>query len=68
MPNLPTFTVTQATAQRLLDAFDGHTDEDGSPLTPQQAYKQWLKRNLVAFVSDYETEHVENELRGEITG
>jgi hypothetical protein len=50
MPNLPTFTVSDATAQRLLAAFAGQVDETGAALTPQQAYKRWLKQNLLNYV------------------
>jgi hypothetical protein len=47
MPTLPTFTVTQATADRLLAAFSGQVDEAGVELTPVQAYRRWLKQTLV---------------------
>ena len=45
MPTLPTLTVTQAQADRLLAAF-------GS----QAAYKQWLKDNIIAFVVEHEAQ------------
>lgn len=45
MPTLPTFTVTQAQADRLLAAF-GSVD----------AYKAWLKEQLITYVSSYESQ------------
>ena len=50
MPTLPTFTVTQTTADRLLAAFTDATAEDGSALTAVEAYKEWLRRNLINYV------------------
>lgn len=44
MPTLPTLTVTQAQADRLLAAF-GTT----------KAYKDWLKENLIQYVIDHES-------------
>jgi hypothetical protein len=64
MPNLPTFTVTDAQAARLLAAF-GSTEN----------YKAWLKQQLTAYVLDKETEAERatfqnnvNTKRGEIDG
>lgn len=43
MPNLPTFDITDAvTLKRVMDAFDMDPN-----LTPQQEFKQWLKRALI---------------------
>ncbi len=68
MPDLPTFTVSTTTANRLLAAFtDYSTDpETGATLTPQQAYKQWLRKNLVYFVLDRESEDDKATLETEL--
>lgn len=50
MPDLPTLTVTTNQADRLLAAFDGQYDADGNVLTPAQAYRQWLRDGLRAYV------------------
>lgn len=50
MPTLPTFTVSDATAQRILKTFQDHVDENGVALTPTQAYKRWLRGNLIGHV------------------
>jgi hypothetical protein len=55
MPTLPTFTVDQATADRLLAAFDGQVDDTGAALTPVQAYRKWLRGLLVHFVTNQES-------------
>lgn len=44
MPTLPTLTVTQAQADRLLAAFGSVAN-----------YKEWLKQNLIQYVIDYES-------------
>lgn len=44
MPQLPTFNVTDAQANRILEAF-GTT----------QAYKDWLRNSIKNFVTEYET-------------
>lgn len=66
MPTLPTFTVTQPTADRLLAAFDGQMDEAGQPLTPTQAYKRWLKQNLVGYVTNFEAHQEQTVLEDEL--
>lgn len=68
MPNLPTFNVEQATADRLLAAFSNQTDEMGLPLTPVQAYRRWLKRALTNIVLDYESEQGRKSLEQDIAG
>lgn len=50
MPTLPTFDVTATVANRILAAFQGETDAAGNPLTPQQAYKRWLRLQLLSRV------------------
>lgn len=51
MPDLPTLTVTDAQAQRLLEVFTDSVDPDtGQALTPQQAYRRWLRDTLVGHV------------------
>lgn len=68
MPNLPTFTVSDATATRLLNAFAGQKDDEtGADLTPQQAYKRWLKRNLMEYVTSKENLASQAALSGELT-
>jgi hypothetical protein len=48
MPDLPTLTVTADQAAILLDVFSGQVDPiTGNPLTPQQAYRRWLRDVLV---------------------
>lgn len=54
MPTLPTFTVTDPVAARILKAFEGLNDEAGNPLTPQQSYKRWLRQKLVVYVTETE--------------
>lgn len=67
MPNLPTFTVTDATAARLLKAFEGQKDDEtGAALTPQQAYKRWLKRNLLEYVTHKENAASQSSLGNEL--
>lgn len=56
MPNLPTFMVTDAVANRLMAAFSGQTDDNGLPITPQQAYKRWLRQQLTQYVVRRESE------------
>lgn len=52
MPDLPTLTVTAAQAQVLLAAFGNSIDpETGETLTPQQAYRRWLRDTLVQHVA-----------------
>jgi len=55
MPQLPTLTVPQAVADRIIAAF-------GPNMTQQEAvarYKEWLRRNVNAYVEEAEL----NELR-----
>jgi hypothetical protein len=66
MPDLPTFTVSQATADRLLAAFSGQVDEQGNALTPIQAYRRWLKQNLVNRVTQYEANGSKSSLETDI--
>lgn len=64
---LPTFTVQDATAQRLLAAFSGQKDENGVELTPANAYKRWLRDNLVSYVIAREKDSARVTLATEIT-
>lgn len=50
---LPTITIQDnAIAQKVFDAFSGVVDPaTGNPITPQQAYRQWLRAQLVEYVS-----------------
>lgn len=51
MPTLPTLTVTDEQAERLLGVFTNSVDPDtGESLTPQQAYRRWLRDTLVGHV------------------
>jgi hypothetical protein len=68
MPTLPTFDVSTATATRLLKAFEGQKDDEtGAPLTSQQAYKRWLKRNLMEYVTHKENMASQATLSSELT-
>jgi hypothetical protein len=66
MPTLPTFTVTQTTADRLFAAFSGQVDEAGNALTPVQAYRRWLKQNLVNRVLQSEAQGSKSSLEDDI--
>jgi hypothetical protein len=77
MPDLPTLTVTDAQANRILLAFGGQVDEAGAALTPVQAYRRWLResvRNHVLLVEGQKLDQQHNEakrtalerLRGEL--
>lgn len=66
MPALPTFTVTDAVAARLLKAFEGQTLPDGTALTPVQAYRRWLKAHLISKVAAYESESNRTSLDNDI--
>jgi hypothetical protein len=71
MPALPTLTVSQAVADRIMAAF-------GPGMAPAEAaarYKEWLRRNVNAYVEEAELvelrkEHqiAENKKRQEIAG
>jgi len=71
MPALPTLTVPQAMADRIIAAF-------GPNMTQQEAvarYKEWLRRNVVAYVEEAELGQLrmghqieENQKRMEIAG
>lgn len=67
MPTLPTFTVTDATASRILAAFQNMKDDAGATLTPANAYKRWLKDQLVHWVTTYESEAQKTTLGNEMT-
>ena len=56
MPDLPTITVTQEQAQRLLAVFPGGAAE----------YRTWLKATLVAHVIEREREGQTEALRTEL--
>lgn len=62
MPDLPTVTVTQTQADRILAAFQGVTDETGAAVTPQQAYKRWLSQALREKVLTVERVKIDREL------
>jgi len=67
MPNLPTFTVSDATATRIMKVFENQTsDETGEPLTPTQAYKRWLKRVLMEKVTGTEAMQINAALNDEL--
>lgn len=51
MPDLPTITVTQVQADRMIAAF---ADIDKSK-TAVENYRAWLKRQIIAFVISQET-------------
>lgn len=61
MPDLPTITVTQPQADRMLAAYSGQFDEQGVPMTPTQAYKRWLKSKVIEFVLGEESRVIEIE-------
>lgn len=52
MPDLPTFTVTDAQAQRLMRVF-------GTPA----AYREWLRRQITAAVKEFEAKEQERLVR-----
>jgi hypothetical protein len=57
MPTLPTFDVSAATATRIMKVFENvKDDETGETLTPQVAYKRWLKRVLMEKVTATEAQ------------
>lgn len=60
MPALPNFNVSDTTAQRLLAAFDGQTEMDGTPIPAAQAYKRWLKTQIVNYVRFMESQKGES--------
>jgi hypothetical protein len=55
MPTLPTFTVSDANAQRILAAF-------GSP----ENYRRWLKSVIIAKVQAYESTLPSDSLESEL--
>jgi len=71
MPALPTLTVPQAMADRIIAAF-------GPNMTQAEAvarYKEWLRRNVVTYVEEAELNQLrmghqleENQKRQEIAG
>lgn len=67
MPALPTFDVSTATAERLLATFAGEHDETGALLTPQQAYKRWLRSSLVSHVMSFEARKQVDDLTTKLT-
>lgn len=67
MPTLPTFTVTDAVAQRILAAFTGLKDDKGVEMTPAVAYKRWLRSQLVQTVRQREAEAAPDTLSNELT-
>lgn len=66
MPTLPTFTVTDPVAQRILKVFENQTDETGAALTPQQAYKRWLRGQLSAYVTNMEAVAASDSLEADL--
>lgn len=54
MVDLPNLSVTQAQADRITAAFQNEADENGQPLTPQQAYRRWSFQMLRAKVLQVE--------------
>lgn len=67
VPDLPTFTVTQLTADRVIAAFEGQVDETGQPLAPIDAYRRWLRQSLVNHVMRYEANLDADSLESELT-
>lgn len=68
MPALPTFDVSTSTGTRILNAFSGEKDDEtGADLTPQQAYKRWLKRVLMERVTAREQQASSASLSTELT-
>lgn len=65
---LPTITIQDDTvAQRLLAAFQGQTDPTtGAALTAAQAYKRWLRDQLVLHVTDYENNNSTTSLAASV--
>lgn len=51
MPELPTLTVTNIQANRMLAAF-GAID---TTKTPSENYRNWLKEQIIEYVLNYET-------------
>jgi hypothetical protein len=67
MPTLPTFDVSATTATRIMKVFENQTDDEtGEPLTPQVAYKRWLKRVLMEKVTSFESMQVNAALDDEL--
>ena len=66
MPALPTLQVTSAQATRLLAVFNGTTDSNGNPLTPTQAYKRWLRDNLLGHVRTQEASVLQQQMNADI--
>jgi len=56
MPDLPTITVTQAQADRLLAAFPGGV----------ATYRAWLKTTLAAYVTEREREGLTETLKTDL--
>lgn len=56
MPDLPTFTVSDTQAQRILNAF-------GSV----QNYKDWLSENIKSYVFHHERRQIMNQVDAEVT-
>ena len=49
---LPTIVIQDdAVAAIVLDTFKGEVDSSGAPITPQAAYRLWLREQLIAKVS-----------------
>jgi hypothetical protein len=64
---LPTITIQDdAVAQRLLAAFQGQTDPNGTALTAAQAYKRWLRDMLVLHVTTYENNNSQTSLANSV--
>lgn len=64
MAQLPTLTVTDAQLARIQNVF---TDPSGT-VTPQQAYKQWLIAQLVAYVKQIEMQQHDADLAAQRAG
>lgn len=59
MPDLPTITVTDAQAARLLAAFEGQVDETGADLPPDEAYRRWLRDAVREKAIQVEAQNIE---------
>jgi hypothetical protein len=51
LPTLPSLNVSDEQAARILEAFaDSVHPDTGQPLTPQEAYRRWLRDRLMGHV------------------
>lgn len=64
---LPTLTIQDdAVAQKVLVAFSGTMDPaTGAELTPPQAYKRWLRAQLIEYVAQMRTQELADARRAQ---